>query len=332
MTQTSVVTAQEISPFRMFDVQVRRVEKLSPSFLRVTFTGHDLHEFADNGLDQRIKLVFPAPDGGYEHLVRTGEWYSAWRAQPEERRNPLRTYTVRTVRPEASEVDIDLVLHGDAGPASRWALAARPGSEIVLLGPNGLWTGAHGGVEFSRPVRSHALLLAGDETAVPAIASILGSLPADEVGEVFLEVPYEGDVLPVTAPAGVNVTWLAREGRAHGDLLVPAVREAADRLLERNVCGATHSLTCAARGLVRRQGGLAEAAELEDVDIDTDILWEVPVDDDGTPLVACAELYAWLAGEASVIKTLRRYLVSERGVDRRSVAFMGYWREGRAEG
>ncbi len=329
MTQTSVVTAQEISPFRMFDVQVRRVEKLSPSFLRVTFTGHDLHEFADNGLDQRIKLVFPAPDGGYEHLVRTGEWYAAWRAQPEERRNPLRTYTVRAVRPETSEVDIDLVLHGDAGPASRWALAARPGSEIVLLGPNDLWTGAHGGVEFSRPVRSHALLLAGDETAVPAIASILGSLPADEVGEVFLEVPYEGDVLPVTAPAGVNVTWLAREGRAHGDLLVPAVREAADRLLERNVCAATHSLTCAARGLGPRTGG---AAELEDVDIDTDILWEVPVDEDGTPLVACAELYAWLAGEASVIKTLRRHLVSERGVDRRSVAFMGYWREGRAEG
>jgi len=331
VTQTSVVTEQQISPFRMFDVQVRRVESLTPSFLRVTFTGHDLHEFGDNGLDQRIKLVLPAVDGGYEHLVRTDEWYAAWRAQPEERRNVLRTYTVRAVRPEAREVDVDFVLHGDTGPASRWALAARPGSEVVLLGPNGLWAGPHGGVEFSRPVRSHALLLAGDETAVPAITSILGSLPADEVGEVFLEVPHAADALPVTAPAGVRVTWLAREGRAHGDLLVPAVREAADRLLERNVCGATHSLTCAARGFAQRRGG-RDVAELEDVDIDRDILWEVPVDDDGAPLVACAELYAWLAGEASVIKTLRRYLVSERGVDRRSVAFMGYWRQGRAEG
>lgn len=328
MTHTSVVTEQAISAFRMFDVQVRRVERLTPSFLRVTFTGHDLHEFADTGLDQRIKLVLPAPDGGYEHLVRTDDWYAAWRAQPEERRNPLRTYTVRAVRPEASEVDVDFVLHGDTGPASRWALAARPGTEVVLLGPNALWAGPHGGVEFSRPIRSHALLLAGDETAVPAITSILESLPADEVGEVFLEVPHAGDVLPVTAPAGVRVTWLARDGRAHGDLLVPAVREAADRLLERNVCGATHSLTCAARGLVARSA----VTDLEDVDIDKDILWEVPVDDDGAPLVACAELYAWLAGEASVIKTLRRYLVSERGVDRRSVAFMGYWREGRAEG
>ncbi|MHA7132781.1 siderophore-interacting protein [Oerskovia turbata] len=331
MSQTSVVTEQEIHPYRTFDVQVRRVQRLTPSFLRVTFTGHDLHEFADNGLDQRIKLVLPAPDGGYAHLDRTSEWYAAWRAQPEERRNPLRTYTVRAVRPDVSEVDVDFVLHGDTGPASRWALAARPGTEVVLLGPNGLWSGVHGGVEFNRPARSHALLLAGDETAVPAITSILESLPADEVGDVLLEVPHAEDVLPVTAPDGVTVTWLAREGRAHGDLLVPAVREAADRLLERNVCGATHSLTCAARGLGRPAGD-AKAAELEDVDIDDGILWEVPVDDDGAPLVACAELYAWLAGEASVIKTLRRHLVSERGVDRRSVAFMGYWREGRAEG
>jgi NADPH-dependent ferric siderophore reductase len=42
-------------------------------------------------------------------------------------------------------------------------------------------------------------------------------------------------------------------------------------------------------------------------------------------------LDAWLAGEAGVIRTLRRHLVGERGVDRKAVAFMGYWRKGRAE-
>jgi NADPH-dependent ferric siderophore reductase len=42
-------------------------------------------------------------------------------------------------------------------------------------------------------------------------------------------------------------------------------------------------------------------------------------------------IYAWLAGEAGVIRALRRHLVSERGIDRRTVAFMGYWRIGRAE-
>jgi NADPH-dependent ferric siderophore reductase len=67
-------------------------------------------------------------------------------------------------------------------------------------------------------------------------------------------------------------------------------------------------------------------AVLPDVNVDEDILWEVP---DGSALDG--ELYAWLAGEASVIKRMRRFLVSEVGIDRRQVAFMGYWRDGRAE-
>src|SRR5699024_6817314 len=41
--------------------------------------------------------------------------------------------------------------------------------------------------------------------------------------------------------------------------------------------------------------------------------------------------YAWLAGEAAVIKALRRHLVSELGLDRKQVSFMGYWRQGRPE-
>lgn len=64
---------------------------------------------------------------------------------------------------------------------------------------------------------------------------------------------------------------------------------------------------------------------------DHDLLWEVPVDADGVPLTDSSRLYAWLAGEAGVIKTLRRHLVTDCGVDRRAVAFMGYWRLGRAE-
>ena len=49
------------------------------------------------------------------------------------------------------------------------------------------------------------------------------------------------------------------------------------------------------------------------------------------PLRADAALYAWLAGEAAVIKTQRRHQVAECGVDRKAVAFMGYWRAGRSE-
>jgi NADPH-dependent ferric siderophore reductase len=66
----------------------------------------------------------------------------------------------------------------------------------------------------------------------------------------------------------------------------------------------------------------AAGQELDDVDIETGILWEVPEE-------TSSGVYAWLAGEAGVVKGLRRHLVSEVGVPRTAVAFMGYWREGR---
>ncbi|WP_460754559.1 siderophore-interacting protein [Myceligenerans cantabricum] len=302
----------------MFDVEVSRVTRLCPSFVRVTFTGAELDRFADNGHDQRIKLLLPAPTGGWDHLLRDDpDWFTAWRELPPERRNPLRTYTVRAVRQDLREVDVDMVLHGDSGPASRWATAARKGEPLVIMGPDARHDGPHGGREFTPPSRSHALLLAGDETAVPAIASICEALPADAVGEVFLEVPHPEDGWVIAAPQGVRVHWLARDGAEHGDLLVPEVRAAADRMLAMGVRPSSEP------GHV--------PAEPADVDVDSEILWEVPVDAAGNPLTQETVLYAWLAGEAGVIKTLRRYLVGERGVDRKAVAFMGYWRKGRSE-
>jgi hypothetical protein len=62
-------------------------------------------------------------------------------------------------------------------------------------------------------------------------------------------------------------------------------------------------------------------------DPDDDIVWEVP---DGAARPERGA-YAWLAGEAGVITTLRRQMINEYGWDRRAVAFMGYWRLGRAE-
>jgi len=198
------------------------------------------------------------------------------------------------------------VLHGVHGPASRWAAAAAPGAVACLMGPNADHDGVHGGIDFHPPARTGCLLLGGDETAVPAIASILARLDADAVGEALLEVPTAADRLGLVAPAGVRVTWLPRDGAAHGDRLVPAMRAATRRLLG------------------DRPG--APVTDLEDVDVDEDVLWEVPEEP-----VDASRFYAWLAGEAAVIKTLRRHLVAECGVDRGSVAFMGYWRLGRAE-
>lgn len=298
-------TRQAKHNYRPFAVSVAGLRRLSDTFTRVTFTGPDLHDFGTAGLDQRVKVMLPLPTGGITPLPEGEYWYDAWRQLPESRRNPIRTYTVRAVRPSLREIDIDFVTHGEAGPASRWVLGARVGDELCIVGPDAQGENPHSGIEW-RPGDARNVLIAGDETAAPAICAILAALPRDARGCAFIEVPDEGDVMHTGAPEGVQVTWLSRAQAvaAHGAVLEEAVR------------------TWTSRFVTARTG-----ADLPDVDIERDILWEVP--QAATP--PSADLYAWLAGEASVIKTLRRFLVSETGIDRRQVAFMGYWRDGRAQ-
>ena len=320
--------------YRVFSVTVARVRRLSPSFVRITFTGPDLHAFGTDGLDQRIKVVLPTAAGRAPVAADFDgdSWYQAWRELPDDERCPLRTYTVRAVRPDAGlgEVDIDFVLHGDGdgendGPASRWVAAAQVGAECVLIGPNARYEGPPSGIEWAPPAGATSLVLAGDETAAPAITSILESLAPGTRAHAFIEVPHEGDALPVALPDGVRLTWLPRHGANvvasdHGVLLDRAVRD--------------HMPGCAQSAA---EAAAASSAELEDVDIDAGILWEVPAAGGTAPLAAspgCAlrGCYAWIAGEAGVVKDLRRHLVRDLGIDRRSVAFMGYWRRGKAEG
>jgi NADPH-dependent ferric siderophore reductase len=301
------VEDERVVPYGPFHVEVARTLALGPSFRRVTFTGESLEWFADNGFDQRIKVVLPLPGSGLAHFPEGPDWYAEWRTLPEGRKNPVRTYTVRAVRPHLRELDVDFALHGDGGPASRWAAAARPGQRIVVVGPDSRHAGPALGREWAPPAGAGHLLLAGDETAVPAISAIAERLTGEPTATILLEVPEAADLLDLRVAPGVEVTWLPRAGRAarHGELLVPALRAAVDGLAP---------------------GAAAPVADLADVDVDTTPLWEVPERPaDG------AGLYAWLDGEAGVVKTLRRFLVQEAGVDRAAVAFMGYWRLGRAE-
>jgi NADPH-dependent ferric siderophore reductase len=289
--------------WRFFPVTVSAVRRVSPSFIRVTFAGDCLTSFADNGYDQRIKLCLPVPAHGFDHLPTDEDWWSRWRALPDDRRNPIRTYTAAAVRADTGEVDVDMVVHGDGGPASCWVLTAEAGDPLVLLGPNAEHDGDHGGLEFRPPAGVRRLLIAGDETAVPAVAAILAGLSEDARGEVVLEVPTPDDVLPLATPAGVRVTWVSRDGgHDYGAPLVAAVRHVV----------AGQPVPAGVRAVV------------DELEPDGDI-WEVP--EEG----AVGERYAWLAGESAAITTLRRHLVKELGWDRKSVAFMGYWRQGRAE-
>jgi len=285
---------------------VAAVTSLTPHFVRVTLTGDELGAFSSVGLDQRIKVVLPIPGLGFTDLPDGEDWYAAWRALPDEARNPLRTYTVRSFRPDAHELDIDFVAHGDAGPASRWVSSCRVGDELRIVGPAVPSSPAElptGAAEFA-PGSANRILLAGDETAAPAICAILEALDVSTVGHVFIEVPTDADRLPVTAPAGVEVRWIARNGASHGVRMTDQVHAWASTAVAGGACSSSD--------------------ELVDVDVDQQVLWDIPP-------VTDSQLYAWIAGEAGCIKELRRHLVRGVGLDRKQVAFMGYWRHGKAE-
>ncbi|SDG33303.1 siderophore-interacting protein [Klenkia brasiliensis] len=297
--------------WRCFETTVARTERLSPGFLRLTLTGPDLHLFGAGGADQRFKLLIPVEGApAVDLLAVTGpDWYEAWCALPDEVRPAMRTYTVRAVRPEVAELDVDVVLHGirpdgsaapDAGPAATWAARAVPGDPMVVLGPDRPGSGRMWGVEWAPPADAGTLFLAGDETAVPAIASVLESLAPGPRVVAVLEVPGAADFLSLRLPAGVDVRWLARGSRARGELLEPAV----------------HTALCEL-GIARGVPGADPGEPVED-----GILWEVP------EAGAATGCYAWLAGEAGMVKGLRRRLVRDLGVPRDAVAFMGYWKVG----
>jgi len=293
---------------RFFRVRLARITDLTPSFRRFTFTGDDLHEYGDPGFDQRIKVVFPTETLDLDAMPTGADWWTAWRELPDEQRLPFRTYTTRAVRRADREIDIDMVAHEVLGPASAWIEKARVGDEVLVFAPTTALTEVSLGVDFVPPAQTGDYLLAGDETAAPAIAVILEQLPADATGTVVLEVPDPEDCAYLPRHPGFAFHVASRaDGERHGHL-VTATREAA------------YALTPEGHG-----------EEVEEVDIDEGMLWEVPRTAKGGAALKKAPLYAWLAGEASAIKTLRRHLVTERGVDRRAVAFMGYWRTGRAE-
>lgn len=301
------------------EVEVTSTTRLSPTFVRLEVTGPGLAEvgLVDEGepvwWDQRFKLIVPDPATGALTSVTGADdtWLSTWMDRPVTERGHMRTYTVRELRGSGSGTRLvfDVVLHeGATGPGAIWATDAQVGDRAVVLLPRR----GHpfGGIEFL-PGDATRLLLVGDETAVPAVCSVLETLPDNARGLAVLEVPGADDVLPLRHPAGVEVRWLPREGRPRGEAAQEAVY--------------THL-------------GADLEPDLDVVDeVDPD-LWETPsysssgeqvetpaAREDSGPYQG---LYAWIAGESSTVTALRRHLVRDLDIDRRQVSFMGYWRMG----
>ncbi|MEM8862111.1 MAG: siderophore-interacting protein [Chloroflexota bacterium] len=170
-------------------VQVKSIEQLSPRMKRVTFSGEDLATFNWSGPASHVKLAFAGT--GFDMPERPG---------PDDPRPPMRTYTPRRFDAEAQELDIEFVLHGH-GIASTWADQAEVGQWLMVAGP---------GPGYQINEEADWYLIAADDTAIPAVSTILERLPANSHATVILEVSDAAEERTLPANGNVDTHWLHR--------------------------------------------------------------------------------------------------------------------------
>jgi NADPH-dependent ferric siderophore reductase len=185
--------------------EVVRTEQLTSHMVRVVLGGNGFDTFTPSDFtDSYVKLVFVADDVDVAALPQPLT-LDSFADLPATKKPVVRTITVRRADPAAREIDVDIAVHGDHGAAGPWAATAQPGQPMYLMGPSGA---------YSPDPAADWYLLAGDETALPAISVALESLPANAIGRVFIEIAEPEDEVPLTAPDGVQINWLYRGGRA----------------------------------------------------------------------------------------------------------------------
>lgn len=254
-------------------LHVARAELITPRYRRIALTGHDLaggFPFRQFAATDHVKLFFPDPETG--ELVMPTITENGWE-YPDGAGDPIyRDYTVRAYNPDANdskgEVVVDFVVH-DHGVAGVWARDAKPGAEVGVLGPR-----AH----ILLPQDYSRYLVAGDETALPAISRIIEEAPTGARITAVIEVADAGEEQALTGVADIDIRWVHRDtapvAEGHLSPLETAVRRT-----------------------------------------------DVGPDD---------EVFAFIAGEATALKPIRRYLRRELGFRKEQVDVDGYWKKGTA--
>lgn len=183
-------------------LRVIAVRTVTPYMRRITFAVPEPARFA-NDANLHVRLLFPARDDALEWPSLGRDGLVRW---PDRNRLASRRYTIRRHDLRKGTIEIDFVLHTDAGPGSGFAARARQGDRIGMLGPGG----------GSAPLDRDWYLLAGDETALPAIARILEMLPAKARGVAVIEVASSLERQTLTHPASVELRWILRDRAAPG--------------------------------------------------------------------------------------------------------------------
>lgn len=192
-------------------MRVASSTRLAPRMQRLRLEGEALRRF-DTDTNLHVRLHVPV--GSRERFVHPA---CCPPTLPDMAAAATRYYTIRRIDSAAGWVEIDFVLHEAPGPAGDFARFAKPGDICGMSGPCGL------GI---KPAGHY--LLAGDETALPAIARIVESLPASALGAIFIEIDAPEDRLPLTLPPRMSCQWIYRreKGASTGASFVAKVEQA----------------------------------------------------------------------------------------------------------
>ena len=191
------------------------MSSISPRLVSVLVTGDDLDGFTDAAPTSHLKVFLPA-DGQVEpnlpEFTPEGAEFDEDAPRP-----TVRTYTPRRYDPASKTLEIQFLLHGE-GPASAWAERAKPGDRLAVAGPGG---------RFSLEPATDHWWLAADESAIPAVGTLLDALPESATVEAHIEVEGPDDEIDFGGPAKASVTWHhRRDPGAFGAELAAAAREA----------------------------------------------------------------------------------------------------------
>jgi len=201
-------------PFRQLTV-LATVE-LTHHMRRVVIGGPELAGLAIDEPAASVRLLIPPQNGPFVIPTWTGNQFEL-----DGQRAPIRTMTPRRFDAARLELTLDVVLH-ERGAATDWARRAQPGDPVAISGPAR-------GYPIDADARSY--LLAGDETALPAIGQLLEALPERPV-TVIVELSTPDAEQPLPDHPGAITSWChATPGTDPGQAFAAAV-ETIDQLPE----------------------------------------------------------------------------------------------------
>lgn len=197
------------------ELTVSRKTYLTPHYIRIYLTGAQVPAIGNTTIGVNNKILIPPKGLNKIYFPEFDYDSNQWKPQSSETRPIVRTYTHRGIDLDKNEIWIDFAVHGDEGPASAWAIAAKEGDVLGILMKDG---------KTELYAKANHYILAGDATAIPVLGAILADLPATAKGVCVIEVHGKEDEQLLFSKADIDFIWLHNENPANGSQLAETIK------------------------------------------------------------------------------------------------------------